>query len=240
MKHRWNHMKPIFEVRRNVQSQVVLSCFEDVRCWKMFFWSNILKPFPPLIHGLSTPRRRLGTFFSLTEKWDVDVSSLLQAERELHSLLQGPVKFSVLEGAMSVSTCATNQVAEVTETKPKKKTRVIESNCLVSRHLPYQFIWPQSCCALLNHQLFPEGCPLAVFLDLRCHLHPLLGSLHSHPSPNTWLYLGCPGKKNNHNYASPIYLEGRTCRFSTPCPRANVGPCPSGFPWARWVCPPIP
>jgi hypothetical protein len=48
------------------------------------------------------------------------------------------------------------------------------------------------------------------------------------------------GKKNNHNCASPIYLVGRTCRFSTPWPRVNVGPCPSGFPWARWVCPPIP
>lgn len=31
--------------------------------------------------------------------------------------------FSVLEGAMSVSTFATNQVAEVTETKPKKKNK---------------------------------------------------------------------------------------------------------------------
>ena len=184
-------------------------------------WSCLSKPFPPLTHGFSTRRRRLGPFFSLT---------VVRCRCFLAS--SSGKRTPLTPGASSFRSQKSGHRGHRNKTE--------EKNCLVSRHLPYQFIWPQSCCALLNHQLFPEGHPLAVFLDLCCHLHPLLGSLHRHQSPNTWLYLGCPGKKNNHNCASPIYLVGRTCRFSTPWPRANVGPCPSGFPWARWVCPPIP
>ena len=68
--------------------------------------------------------------------------------------------------------------------------------------------------ALVNHQLF-EGHPLPnmdIGLVSSWTCPYLLGSLHSHQSPNTWLYLGCPAEKKNYqNYTSHIYLVGR-CR----------------------------
>jgi hypothetical protein len=90
LKHLETSLKPpsIFEVRRNVQSQVVLSLkiFDVGKCHLKQF-DTAISTFNPWAFDTAPAAWH---FFSLTEARDVDVSSLLQAERELHSLL-GPV-----------------------------------------------------------------------------------------------------------------------------------------------------
>ena len=59
LKHLETSLKPasIFEVRRNVQSQVVLSCFADFRCWKMQFEaiSKAISTFNPWAFDTAPP-----------------------------------------------------------------------------------------------------------------------------------------------------------------------------------------